>query len=257
MKSITEGLQRYAGELTRVIPWWNNIVDDICKSIISDDGNPLAADLHVARFDTHMVYHILTETGYVTCVPGIDDRGRTPCHAAAGHGDVVTLKLLIDEGYDVSAPDNTGMTPVHHAALNGRVAALNVLIASGCDAVAMCGPLANMSSNITPAHFAAFRGHTASLVILAVNGCDTARRYLNTVTNPTHIAMYGHTGTLALDRAASRAWTEKTWGEGLGRHRLPDPRHWNEHGAVDRERQHMGEDEEEYTRTHYCCINAC
>lgn len=60
------------------------------------------------------------------------DQGAT-LHSAAQSGDIATLNLLIQAGYDVNSYDNQGLTPLHVAAKEGQVDALQILIAAGAD----------------------------------------------------------------------------------------------------------------------------
>lgn len=62
-----------------------------------------------------------------------DETGRTPLHWAARGVHYNVLKLLIERGADVNAPDVAGVLPLHSVALRGHPEAAELLIATGAD----------------------------------------------------------------------------------------------------------------------------
>ena len=56
-----------------------------------------------------------------------NSKGQLPCHLAALHGHLETLKFLLEEMNDLCAPDNAHNTIFHYGAENGSVAILHYL----------------------------------------------------------------------------------------------------------------------------------
>jgi len=54
-----------------------------------------------------------------------------PLHEAAKEGDLVTIKSLIAEGFDVNAKTKSGTTPLHVAAREGHKEVEGLLIKHG------------------------------------------------------------------------------------------------------------------------------
>jgi ankyrin repeat protein len=59
-----------------------------------------------------------------------------PIHAAVSNKDLETVRLLIENGADVNAPQQKGFTPLHGAAGNGSVEIMDLLLAHGADPAA-------------------------------------------------------------------------------------------------------------------------
>ena len=76
-----------------------------------------------------------------------------PLHDAAKEGDLVTIKSLIAEGFDVNTVDNNEMTPLHLAAQIGYKEIAEILILKGANVNA------KTKSGTTPLHSAAREGH--------------------------------------------------------------------------------------------------
>ncbi|KAF8817845.1 hypothetical protein IE077_003622 [Cardiosporidium cionae] len=53
--------------------------------------------------------------------------------AAAGRSDILEVRKLLSEGYNINAVDNYGYTPLHNAALNGNIDIVQYLVDKGCD----------------------------------------------------------------------------------------------------------------------------
>jgi ankyrin repeat protein len=70
-----------------------------------------------------------------------------PLHEAAKEGDLVKIKSLIAEGFDINTVDNNEMTPLHLAAQIGYKEIAEILILKGANVNA------KTKSGITPLRF--------------------------------------------------------------------------------------------------------
>lgn len=66
-----------------------------------------------------------------TRVNDVDDLNETPLHRAASKGNLVMMRLLLDNEADVGRTDDLGMTPLMMAARMGRLNAIRVLLQRG------------------------------------------------------------------------------------------------------------------------------
>ncbi|KAM9601949.1 ankyrin repeat domain-containing protein 42 isoform 6-T6 [Morphnus guianensis] len=82
-----------------------------------------------------------------------DDRGCTPSHLAAAHGQSYTLQTILRSGANVNVSDRNDWKPVHYAAFHGRLGCLQLLIRWGA-----CIDDVDNNGNL-PAHLAAVEGH--------------------------------------------------------------------------------------------------
>jgi ankyrin repeat protein len=82
---------------------------------------------------------------------------------AAGKGDLVEMRRLIDRGANVNTVALDDWTPLTRAADRGGVEAVRLLIASG-------GDVNKPSGDLSPLFFAADGGHLAVVRLLLENG---------------------------------------------------------------------------------------
>jgi len=77
----------------------------------------------------------------------------TSLHNAAGHGDIRTVELYIENGSNINLFDIDGWTPVYCATLNGHLEIVKLLIEYGSNI--------NLKDKVgwTPLHVAAEKGH--------------------------------------------------------------------------------------------------
>lgn len=83
-----------------------------------------------------------------------------PLILAAQNGHTCVMKILIEAGADVNAPDYEGMTPLHQAAQHGHVRAVELLIEKNADINA------RDTHSWTPLHKACLYGHAAVIKAL-------------------------------------------------------------------------------------------
>lgn len=112
-------------------------------------------------------------------VNAIDERGRTPLHAACENCHKradnrskkqarESIELLLSRGALEDARDAKGQTPLHISALAGNVSAVQALLVAGATASA------DAAGN-SPLHLAAAQGHPEimQLLVLGVGACNT------------------------------------------------------------------------------------
>jgi CDK inhibitor PHO81 len=62
-------------------------------------------------------------------IHGIDDRGKTALHVAAGLGHLAVCKLLAEKVlFTVDMKDESSFTPLHHACVHGKLECALLLI---------------------------------------------------------------------------------------------------------------------------------
>ncbi|NJK93406.1 MAG: ankyrin repeat domain-containing protein [Blastochloris sp.] len=92
----------------------------------------------------------------------------TPLASAAFKGDVITLRHLVAEGYEIDEADENGYSALTYASHSGQTDAARVLLEAGAD------PTVRQSNDTfhTPLTIAAFRGHFAIVKLLVAYGAD-------------------------------------------------------------------------------------
>ncbi|MFN0051224.1 MAG: ankyrin repeat domain-containing protein [Planctomycetales bacterium] len=94
-------------------------------------------------------------------------------HAAAMHGRLATLRLLIARGADVNLTDSRGVTALHLAALYGRCVTAHLLLDQGAELEPRTPPrfIAGLpAGSYTPAEFAVAGGRAEVLELLLDRG---------------------------------------------------------------------------------------
>jgi ankyrin repeat protein len=91
-------------------------------------------------------------------------------HSVAGNGNETVTRLLLENGYDISAKDKDGKTALHCAASNGHDALVRLLLEKGAEVAS--------KDNIRCAalHYAARNGHLAVVQLLVENGANVNER---------------------------------------------------------------------------------
>jgi len=118
-----------------------------------------------------------------------DDKGRTPLHLAAQLGDVLAVRLLIEQGANKDAKNSkkdiknnfSDETPLHVAALNGHIDVVNELLGKGADKEA------RDAKQWTPLHSAAASGESEVVNALLASEVATSVIDVNNKT-PLHVA---------------------------------------------------------------------
>ncbi|NQT14722.1 MAG: ankyrin repeat domain-containing protein [Planctomycetes bacterium] len=98
--------------------------------------------------------------------------------AAAGRGDPVLTKQLLDRGADPNKRTDFGHYAIHEAA-NGHKEVVDLLVAAGADVNVRVSPKGPASPNQwTPLHYAAYKGHKEIAEVLLANGANLSARDL-------------------------------------------------------------------------------
>ncbi|KFY95382.1 hypothetical protein V498_03381, partial [Pseudogymnoascus sp. VKM F-4517 (FW-2822)] len=144
---------------------------DPFKTAISNDNTTNATGVHItAKLGLkYLLEMILTELDEVGRAEAKDFNGRTPLSWAAQHGQVATVKILVERN-DVNADlrDNKGQTPLSWAARHGH-AAIVQLLAERDDLLAERDDVDADSKDYlgqTPLSWAARNGHVAIVKLL-------------------------------------------------------------------------------------------
>ncbi len=103
-----------------------------------------------------------------------------PLRDAAGRGDIDTVKMLLDKGYDVNTSDRNGYTALHLAASSGKTEIVKLLLSKGAfvDAKQFAG--------YTPLIEAAFGGHRETVKALIEGGANTDMAIARLESYPSH-----------------------------------------------------------------------
>ncbi|TPX07449.1 uncharacterized protein E0L32_002081 [Thyridium curvatum] len=123
---------------------------------------------------------------------GVDLEGRTkagatPLIGACSGDNAPVVKLLLDHGADIATKDRSGWTPIGAAASNGRLEIVRLLLDRGAD------PNPQMRGGWTPLHLAARKGHAEVVDLLMSRGADSTHYNFEGET-PLHVAaMTGQT----------------------------------------------------------------
>jgi ankyrin repeat protein len=86
------------------------------------------------------------------------------------------LKILLNEGADVSAKDESEWTPLHDAAFYGHAMCVREIIAGGRRRREWRGVNAQNDDGDTPLHCASIVGHADCVMELMANGADCVLR---------------------------------------------------------------------------------
>ena len=132
---------------------------------------------------SHEVATLLLSLGAV--VNARDCFDETPLHLACWHGNVDTVRLLLDHGAEDSL-SHEGLTAFHRACMNGHIYVVRLFIQRGADIHV------KVRFDYTALHMACIEGHEDIVWLLLTHGADSlAKNKMGTT--PMDIArMYGH-----------------------------------------------------------------
>lgn len=125
--------------------------------------------------------------------------GMTPLCIAAEKGQLDVVRLLVERGAKINAPEPDGWTPTLFAASSGHAAVLTYLLEMGADANIAAG-----EKMATPLHVAATYGHAHVAAILLRAGVAVSPKAFNGATPLYYAVENGHVdvATLLLDHHA-------------------------------------------------------
>jgi ankyrin repeat protein len=120
--------------------------------------------------------------------------------AAANHGQLDAVRLMLDHGADPSLVDSDGSTPLMGAAMNGHAGVVRELAAWGADLDA-----AYLETGATAFHLACRFNQPECVAALVELGCDTAIKTKDGRTGKQIVEQQGHAAVLDVLRAAVAA----------------------------------------------------
>ena len=148
-----------SGSLQRVLALLSTKSIDIDQRTLEEGFTPLM----IAAFCGHFrIVRILLDEGANVSIKG--ENGLTALHRSAQEGHLAVTKLLVQACPDLEAmnsPDGIyRATPLHLAAESGHVGVMGELIEAGAN------PNCRATSGATPLYLAAFRGHVDAVKVL-------------------------------------------------------------------------------------------
>ncbi len=108
---------------------------------------------------------------------------QSPIADAAMRGDVEAVRVLIERGLDVNAPQGDGMTALHWAAERGSAEIARLLLDAGADPAAM-----TRNGAYTPLHLAARGGSAGVVATLLERGASANTETSTGDATPLHLA---------------------------------------------------------------------
>ena len=162
------------------------------------DHNPTIIDVPMSFPSTETLMYIAAKNEWIAVIEKLvelgsamldapDIYGRTPMHAAAWKGRVLSLRTLVRLGSKaIDTPDIRGVSPLHTAAIYGHASMIEAFVQMGSTAIDM-----SSNSGETPMHSAAFSDYpkiVKMLVRLGSRAIDTPDDRGNT---PLMIAIQG------------------------------------------------------------------
>ena len=129
-------------------------------SIDIDQGTPQGFTplMLAAMLDFSNVVRILLDNGANVSI--VDAEGSTALHRSASLGTLGSMKLLVEAGADLDATDSCGYSTLHLAALQQEPAMMSLLIEAGAN------PNSGMLNEATPLHLAAEFGRADAVKVL-------------------------------------------------------------------------------------------
>ncbi len=148
----------------------------------------------------------LSLTAWLTAAPS-----SSPVADASMHVDRDTVRALLRQGSDVSAPQGDGMTALHWAAERGDAELADILLYAGANVSAV-----TRIGQYTPLHLASRTGSAAVVRALLKAGASVTVRTSTTGVTPLHLAAEAgnpEVVTSLLDAGADVNAKESEWGQ--------------------------------------------
>lgn len=157
---------------------WKCKEKDTSKSPAKKGGSKLLRINHVSRV-SFLVILVL----FLFRVPvGAQMTDGEKLRKAAHKGEFEEIKVLIQKGADVNAPDENGATALHSAAVTHNFTIVRYLVSHGADVNA------KTKTGLTPLHLTAHEGFKELSLFLVQNGADPGAKTKDGVT-PVALAM--------------------------------------------------------------------
>ncbi|MGH0147287.1 UNVERIFIED_CONTAM: hypothetical protein FKN15_027338 [Acipenser sinensis] len=163
VKSLCEGLEMViakhrAGSLPPPAAIHNRLFIKICLALLTQ--------FYIVQGNRKEAARIAEEIYGITPGSWAD---RSPLHKAAFHGRLLSLKILIAQGFNLNITTIDRVSPLHEACLGGHVACAKVLLENGANGFNL-----NITTidRVSPLHEACLGGHVACAKVLLENGAN-------------------------------------------------------------------------------------
>ena len=142
---------------------------DLLEILFSLSADPHAKDVHGSN-----LYDLASAGGHLEILEILDDlkvKNNHPFHAAAGRGDLISIKKMLQNGRSINEKDAFGATPSIIATVSGKVDVVNFLLKRNAD------PMIKAKEGYSMMHAAAFSGKKELVQLAYKLGLGVNERY--------------------------------------------------------------------------------
>ena len=142
---------------------------DLLEILFSLSADPHAKDVHGSN-----LYDLASAGGHLEILEILDDlevKNNHPFHAAAGRGDLILIKKMLQNGRSINEKDAFGATPLIIATVSGKVDVVNFLLKRNAD------PMIKAKEGYSMMHAAAFSGKKELVQLAYKLGLGVNERY--------------------------------------------------------------------------------